>query len=66
MPGPLAARGAIRAARRMWPLVLEGYRRWDRLSPAEKDRYRQMARDYGRRGWEAVDRARSRGTGRRR
>jgi hypothetical protein len=57
-PGRVAA--ARRLARRMWPVVLEAYRRWDRLSPAEKERYRKRARDYGRRGRRAVERARGR------
>ena len=41
---------AARAARRAWPFALELYRRWDRLSPQEKERYRKMARQYAERG----------------
>lgn len=28
---------------RLWPLALEAYRRWDRLSDNEKQRYRDQA-----------------------
>jgi hypothetical protein len=33
-------------ARRVWPLALEAWRRWDRLPPHEKERYRRMASEY--------------------
>jgi hypothetical protein len=33
-------------ARRVWPVALEAWRRWDRLSPREKERYKRMASDY--------------------
>jgi hypothetical protein len=46
-------------------LVLEAKRRWDRLTPQQQDRYRQMARDYARRGQDALGR-RSGGGGRKR
>jgi hypothetical protein len=42
--GPLAGKAAA-GAKRVWPFVLEGYRRWDQLSDKEKERYRQQARD---------------------
>jgi hypothetical protein len=42
MPGRVAL--AIRGAKRVAPLVLEAYRRWDRLTPAEKERYKQRVR----------------------
>jgi hypothetical protein len=54
----------VRGARRAWPLVLEMKRRWDRLTPEQQERYRRMARDYGRRGQDAL--SRRRGGGRRR
>jgi hypothetical protein len=50
MAGFLAARRAARYARRAWPLVMAAYRRWDQLTPAEKERYRQRARDTVERG----------------
>jgi hypothetical protein len=54
----LRAHPAARAGRRVWPLLLEAKRRWDRLTPDEQERYRRMARDYGRRGQDAVSRRR--------
>jgi hypothetical protein len=47
-------------------LVLEAKRRWDRLTPQQQDRYRQMARDYARRGQAALGRRRGGGGGRKR
>jgi hypothetical protein len=46
MAGLYATRRAVRAARRIYPLVLVAYRHWDQLSPQEKERYRQQARRY--------------------
>jgi hypothetical protein len=43
MPG---YRRAYRTARRLYPLMLEAWRRWDRLSDAEKERYKQQAKGY--------------------
>ena len=59
----LRAHPLVRGAQRAWPLVLEMKRRWDRLTPEQQERYRRMARDYGRRGQDAL--ARRRGGGRR-
>ena len=33
-------------ARRVWPLALEAWRRWDRLPEHEKERYRRKASEY--------------------
>ena len=45
--GPAAnARRAARMARRLYPLALAAYHRWDRLSPQEKERYKRQARQY--------------------
>lgn len=49
MASPGTARSAYRAARRAWPLALALYRRWETLPPAEKERYRRIARDNARR-----------------
>jgi hypothetical protein len=43
-------------ARRGWPLALEAYRRWDRMSPEEKERYKSQARRYAQRGREQLAR----------
>jgi hypothetical protein len=61
----LRAHPAVRVAQRTWPLVLEAKRRWDRLTPDQQERYVRMAREYGRRGREALGR-RGGGGGRRR
>lgn len=41
---------ARRAVRRLAPLALEAWRRWQALPPEEKERYRAMARRYAERG----------------
>jgi hypothetical protein len=51
-PGRLARTRA--AAKRGWPIALEAWRRWDNLSPAQKERYRKMAGDYAQRGRKAL------------
>jgi len=61
----LRAHPVVRGARRAWPLVLEAKRRWDRMTPEQQERYRRMARDYTRRGQDALDRRRG-GGGRKR
>jgi hypothetical protein len=45
----LRAHPAVRTAQRLWPVALEAKRRWDRLTPEQQARYRQMAADYARR-----------------
>lgn len=47
-------------ARRAWPIALEAWRRWDRLPPHEKERYKRMASDYARRGRDAAASRRAR------
>jgi hypothetical protein len=41
-------------ARRGWPLALEAYRRWDRMTPEEKERYKNQARQVAQRGRETL------------
>ena len=53
-PPPTRMERVKHTARRVWPLALEAWRRWDRLPPREKERYKRMASDY-------AGRARSRG-----
>jgi hypothetical protein len=50
MPAPIAIYKAVKTARRVAPLAAEAYRRWNRLSPAEKERYKAQARMYAQRG----------------
>lgn len=52
-----------RTARRVAPLALEAYRRWDRLSDAEKERYKERIRDTVKRGRTAIDERRRGGGG---
>lgn len=66
MAGPLAARRAARAARRLYPFALAAYERWQRMSPEEKERYKARARRYAERGRYAVEQARLRREARRR
>ena len=51
----------MRAARRLWPVVLMGWERWQKLSPEEKERYRRRAREYATRGRRAIEQRRRRG-----
>jgi hypothetical protein len=46
MATPGNARRSVRAAKRLYPLALEAYRRWSRLSPKEKERYKKAAQSY--------------------
>jgi hypothetical protein len=51
MPSPFAGTAAARMARRVaLPLAKQAYRRWQALTPEEKERYRALARDYARKG----------------
>ena len=59
----VAAHPAVRAGRRAWPVLLAAKQRWDALPPETQERYRRMAREYGRRAQESLDRRR-RGGGR--
>ena len=54
----LAARRAMRLARRLYPVALAAYRRWQSLTPEEKERYRRQAREYANRGRLAAERRR--------
>ncbi|HET8672551.1 MAG TPA: hypothetical protein VFL87_02875 [Thermoleophilaceae bacterium] len=43
MPG---YRRAYRTAKRLYPLAVAAYHRWDNLSDEEKERYKEQARRY--------------------
>ena len=45
MPG---YRRAYKTARRLYPLMLAAYKRWDSLSAEEKQRYIDQAKQYSR------------------
>ncbi len=55
---------ATRTAKRLWPLALEGYRRWQNLSPQQKERYMAQARNAADRARRLADQRRRRGGGR--
>jgi hypothetical protein len=44
---------AARLARRGVPIALELYRRWQELTPEQRDRYLKMAREYTRKAGDA-------------
>jgi hypothetical protein len=46
--------GAAKTARRLAPIAAEAYRRWNALSPEEKERYKARARSYAQRGQDIV------------
>jgi hypothetical protein len=48
-------RTAVRGGRRMWPYVMMAWERWQSLSPEEKERYKQRAREYADRGRAVLD-----------
>ena len=53
-----APRRVARLARRLYPVALAAYRRWQSLTPEEKERYRRLARDYADRGRGVAQRGR--------
>ena len=57
-----SGRGArmARGVKRIWPLVLMGWERWQSLTPEQKERYKRQARDYGERGRKALSERRRR------
>jgi hypothetical protein len=52
---PPAKGGRGRSVRRLWPFVLMAWEHWQKLSPAEKERYKRRARDYAGRGKQILD-----------
>ncbi len=52
MAAGLAVARAVKTARRVAPIAAEAYRRWNALSDEEKERYKERARTYARRGQE--------------
>ena len=42
----------VHNVRRLWPFVLMAWERWQKLSPAEQERYKRQAREYAQRGRE--------------
>jgi hypothetical protein len=54
---PAQYRAAARLARRGVPIAIELYRRWRDLTPEQRERYLNMAREYADRAGETVKRA---------
>ena len=50
----------VTTAKRLSPVALEAYRRWQNLTPEQKERYMRMAREYAGRGRHAYDQAQRR------
>jgi hypothetical protein len=40
--------------RRVWPLVLMGWERWQSLPPERREEYKRQAREYAQRGRDAA------------
>jgi hypothetical protein len=57
---PAQYRAAARLARRGVPIAIELYRRWQQLTPEQRERYMAMARQYADRGATAVKQAQKR------
>ncbi len=62
MPSPFAAAWAARAAKRYGPVVARAaYKRWQAMTPEEKERYRRQMRGAADRGRTVITSARERG-----
>jgi hypothetical protein len=48
----------VRGARRMWPVILMAWERWQALSPEQQERYKRQAIEYAKRGKDAAARRR--------
>jgi hypothetical protein len=46
MPAGAQYRAAARLAKRGVPIAMELYRRWQHLTPEQRERYLKMAREY--------------------
>jgi hypothetical protein len=51
---------AVQRARRLWPVVLMAWERWQALPDEDKERYKRQAREYAERGRKAIPRRRGR------
>jgi hypothetical protein len=56
MPAPRESRvqRTKRVAQRVWPVALGAWKRWDSLTPQQKEHYRKLAADYTQRGRKAL------------
>ena len=53
-------RGAARAARRLWPIALAAYERWQSLPESEKEKYRARVRQIAARSQKTLEQRRKR------
>ena len=44
----------VRGVRRMWPVVIMAWERWQSLTPEQQERYKRQAREYAQRGKDAA------------
>ena len=49
---------ARRYARRLTPLAMEAWRRWQAMTPEQRERYKKQARGYAERGRKAIEQQR--------
>ena len=53
-----AAGKTIHNVRRLWPIVLMGWERWQQLPPERKEAYKRQAKGYAERGRKAIEQRR--------
>jgi TRAP-type C4-dicarboxylate transport system substrate-binding protein len=51
---------ATRQARRVWPILLAAYERWQALPPEKREQYLRQAREYAQRARTEVEKRRPR------
>ncbi len=56
----VATQRAVRGVRRLWPLVLMGWERWQQLPPERKEHYKRQAQGYADRSRKALEQRRRR------
>jgi hypothetical protein len=62
--GPGRGSRAVTNVRRVWPLVLMAWERWQSLPEHQRERYKRQAMEYAERGKRAIDERRRRKPGR--
>ncbi|HZN90885.1 MAG TPA: hypothetical protein VFB44_18050 [Thermoleophilaceae bacterium] len=58
--GPGRGAKAMSNVKRLWPLVLMAWERWQSLPPEQRERYLRQARTYAERGKKSFDERRRR------
>ena len=57
-PGGSRRGRALARGRRVWPLLMMAYERWQALPPEKKEQYTRQAREYATRARTAVEKRR--------